>query len=800
MLQRHIVSITRRRAVPTTHWVLSAARATSLPLAPPIEPRQPQHRRSFSVQHVPRAPNYPPRPPNGQGGFPIGNIFGGQQQREPGAALKEHGVDLTALAKEGKLDPVIGRDDEIKRTLQILSRRTKSNPILTGPAGVGKTAIIEGIAQRLVAGEVPESLKDMKIISLDLGSIMGGTAVRGSFEEKVRNLIQDMEEQKEHAIIFIDEIHQLLGLGKAEGSLDAGNMLKPALARGLRLAGATTLEEYRRTIEKDAALTRRFQPVLVEEPTVEQTITILRGLKHKYEIHHSVAVSDAALVTAAVSGNRYITERNLPDSAIDLVDEACATVRLARESKPDELEALERHITELQIELSSLGKDQDEVSRSRREVIESEVKDLEAKAKEMEQTWRQERAKSQEIQQAREELERRRFELEEAQRQNRFDEASKLRYETIPNLERKIPEDGEADSSRVTSADVAKVVAKATGIPVSTLLRGDRARLLQLEDVLRERVVGQDHAVEAVSEAIRLSRAGLHSAKRPIASFLYLGPTGVGKTELSKALAVELTGQEKNLITINMSEYHDKHTVSRLIGAPPGYVGFEDAGALTEAVRRHPYSIVLFDEFEKAAPEVANILLQVLDEGVLTDSQGRRVDFKNTVIILTSNIGSDILMHEDSTRPDGTVTETAKEAVLERVRSMYPPELLNRLDEQIVFNSLSPASIGEIVNLRLKEVQQALNSSERRVELLVEQGARDWLAKQGYQPRWGARALNRLIAKQVRQPLASALLKGTIRDGDVARVRLNEKGDALEVVDVHEPELVEPGQLDPQEA
>ncbi|KAK4049850.1 chaperone ATPase hsp78 [Microbotryomycetes sp. JL201] len=798
MLQRQMLTAARRRTVPTTHWVLRSA--TSLPPARPTL-RQCQQARPLSSSHSHRAPNYPPRPPNGQGGFPIGNIFGGQQAREPGAALKEHGVDLTALAKEGKLDPVIGRDEEIKRTLQILSRRTKSNPILAGPAGVGKTAIIEGIAQRLVAGEVPESLKDMRIISLDLGSIMGGTAVRGSFEEKVRNLIKDMEDEKDHAIIFIDEIHQLLGLGKAEGSLDAGNMLKPALARGLRLAGATTLEEYRRTIEKDAALTRRFQPVLVEEPTVEQTITILRGLKHKYEIHHSVAVSDAALVTAAVSGNRYITERNLPDSAIDLVDEACATVRLARESKPDELEALERHITELQIELSSLGKDQDEVSKSRREVIENEVKELEAKAKAMESTWRQERAKSQEIQQAREELERRRFELEEAQRQGKFDEASRLRYETIPNLERKIPEDGEGtDSGRVTSADVAKVVAKATGIPVSTLLRGDRARLLQLEDILRERVVGQDHAISAVSEAIRLSRAGLHSAKRPIASFLYLGPTGVGKTELSKALAVELTGQEKNLITINMSEYHDKHTVSRLIGAPPGYVGFEDAGALTEAVRRHPYSIVLFDEFEKAAPEVANILLQVLDEGTLTDSQGRKVDFKNTVIILTSNIGSDILMHEESTRNDGTVTETAKEAVLERVRSLYPPELLNRLDEQIVFNSLSPQSISEIVNLRLREVQHALNTSERRVELLVEQGARDWLAKEGYQPRWGARALNRLIAKQVRQPLASALLKGTIRDGDVARVRLNSAGDALEVVDVHEPELVEPGQLDIQDA
>ncbi|KAK4050193.1 chaperone ATPase hsp78 [Microbotryomycetes sp. JL221] len=801
MLQRHLASAARKRLhVQPTHWVLSHAwpprpATTSLPSS---SPRPTRLISTTSRQH---APNYPPRPPppgGGQGGgFPIGNIFGQQQQREPGAALKEHGVDLTALAKEGKLDPVIGRDEEIKRTLQILSRRTKNNPVLIGPAGVGKTAIVEGIAQRLVAGEVPESLKDRRIISLDLGSIMGGTAVRGSFEEKIKNLINDIQDEKDKAIIFIDEIHQLLGLGKAEGSLDAGNMLKPALARGLQLAGATTVDEYRRTIEKDAALTRRFQPVLVEEPTVEQTITMLRGLKHKYEIHHSVAVSDAALVTAAVAGNRYITERNLPDSAIDLVDEACATVRLARESKPDELEALQRHITELQIELSSLGKDQDDASKSRREVIESQVKDLESKAQSMESTWRQERSKSQEIQQAREELEKRRFELDEAQRQGKFDEASRLRYETIPNLERKIPDDGEGtDAGRVTSADVAKVVAKATGIPVSTLLRGDRARLLQLEDILRQRVVGQDPAISAVAEAIRLSRAGLHSAKRPIASFLYLGCTGTGKTELARALAVELTGQEKNLITINMSEFHDKHTVSRLIGAPPGYVGFESAGMLTEAVRRHPYSVILFDEFEKAAPEVANILLQILDEGTLTDSQGRKVDFKNTVIVLTSNIGSDILMHDDSIRSDGTVTDTAKEAVLERVRSLYPPELLNRLDEQVVFNSLSPQSIANIVTLRLKEVQQALNTSERRVELLVEQGARDWLAQHGYEPRWGARALNRLIAKQVRQPLASALLKGTIRDGDVARVRLNDKGNALEVVPIHEPELVEQGQLE----
>ncbi|GAA5971845.1 hypothetical protein JCM21900_002975 [Sporobolomyces salmonicolor] len=749
-----------------------------------------------SPRNLPPRGGAPPPPPGGGGGFPIGNIFGGGQKREPGKALEENGVDLTALAREGKLDPVIGREKETKRCIEILSRRSKNNPLLIGAAGVGKTAIIEGLAQKIVAGEVPESLKDRRLISIDLSTLMSGTAIRGSFEEKMSNLIKDLEEAPD-VIAFIDEIHQILNLGKAEGSLDAANMIKPSLARGLQIAGATTLDEYRRSIEKDAALTRRFQPVLVDEPSVEQAVTMLRGLKPKLEVHHGVTISDSALVTAAVMSNRYISERHLPDKAIDLVDEAAASLRIRKESAPEELDNLRRTILTLQIELSSLGKDTDELSKTRRDAIEGELKHLQQQADEMERVWKAERDRAEEIRRTREEIEIRRFELEDAQRKGDFQRASELRYAVLPQLERKLPKEGEegtsSEGARVTADDVAMVVSKATGIPTSTLLRGDRTRLLDLESILSQRVKGQKPAINAVAAAIRLSRAGLHPGNRPVASFLFLGQTGTGKTELAKALAAELTGSEKNLITINMSEYQDKHTVSRMIGAAPGYVGYENAGQLTEAVRRKPYSVVLFDEFEKAHRDVANILLQVLDEGSLTDSAGRKVDFKNTTIILTSNIGSDILAEDKSTIPDGTVTELAKGAVLERVQSLYPPELLNRLDEQVVFNSLSPESIAAIVDLRLAELQSLLKASsaapERHIKLLVEQGARDWLAQNGYQPQWGARALNRLINKQVRTPLASAILRGTIRNGDTARVRLNQKGDGLEVVELHEPEL-----------
>ncbi|GAA5934713.1 hypothetical protein JCM10213_007842 [Rhodosporidiobolus nylandii] len=773
--------------------------------------------RTFSTTPPSRLPprgGAPPPPPpggggggGGGGGFPIGNIFGGGQKREPGQTLEQHAVDLTALAKEGKLDPVVGRDPETKRMIEILSRRSKNNPLLVGPAGVGKTAIVEGLAQKIVAGEVPESLKEKRLLSIDLSSIMSGTAVRGSFEEKFGNLIKDLEES-EDVIAFIDEIHQIMGLGKAEGSLDGGNMLKPALARGLQIAGATTLDEFRRTIEKDAALTRRFQPVMVDEPSVEQAVTMLRGLKPKLEVHHGVTISDSALVSSAVMAHRYLSERRLPDSSIDLVDEAAAALRLRKESPPDELDALKRTITTLEIELTSLGKDTDQLSLARRSAIEGELADLKAQAGEMERAWRGERERAEEIRSTREEIERRRWELEEAQRRGDFGRASELRYSVLPGLEAKLPKEGEegaaqgqgeGEGARVTSDDIARVVSKATGIPVTTLQRGGAAsRLLDLENILSTRVKGQEPAVHAVASAVRLSRAGLHMGNRPVASFLFLGQSGTGKTELSKALAAELTGSERNLVTINMSEYQDKHTISRLIGAPPGYVGFEDAGQLTEQVRRKPFSVVLFDEFEKAHKDVANILLQILDEGRITDSQGRVVDFKNTTIVLTSNIGSDILAESGATLPDGTVTDKAKEEVLQRVASMYPPELLNRLDEQIVFNSLSPSTLSDIVSLRLNEVQHTLNNSpsapERRISLLVEQGARDWLAQNGYEPRYGARALTRLVDRQVRRPLAELLLKGELESGDTARVRLDAEGSGLEVVPVKATKASEPAE------
>lgn len=732
----------------------------------------------------------------------MGNIFGGGQKREPGQALKENSVDLTALAKEGKLDPVIGRAEETKRVIEILSRRSKNNPLIVGPAGVGKTAIIEGLAQKMASGDVPESLKGKRLVSIDLSSLMAGTGVRGSFEEKMKNLIQDLEESSD-TIAFIDEIHQLLGLGKAEGSLDAGNMLKPSLARGLQISGATTLNEYRQTIEKDAALTRRFQPVMVEEPSVEQAVTMLRGLKPKLEVHHGVTISDAALVSAAVLSNRFIAERHLPDKAIDLVDEAAASLRLRKESPPEELDALKRTITTLQIELSSLGKDTETSATERRAAIESELEVLKRDADEMERAWRAERERAEEIRRVREEVERRRFELEDAQRRGDYQRASELRYSVLPELEKKLPTEGpegakaSGEGARVTSDDVARVLSKMTGIPTTTLQRGDRARLLDLEQVLGARVKGQEPAISAVASAIRLSRAGLHPGNRPVASFLFLGQTGTGKTELAKALAAETTGTERNLITINMSEYQDKHTVSRLIGAAPGFVGFEEAGQLTEQVRRRPYAVVLFDEFEKAHKDVANILLQILDEGNLTDSHGRKVDFKNTTIILTSNIGSSILAEKGATLPNGQVTELAKEEVLNLVQTMYSPELLNRLDEQVVFNSLSPESIAKIVDLRLEEMQRTLNHSssapDRHIALVVDTEARNWLAEHGYEPKWGARALNRLINREIRKPLSEVILRGELTNGDTARIALKADGSGLEVVPIHvaKPEDVE---------
>ncbi|KAG7449576.1 P-loop containing nucleoside triphosphate hydrolase protein [Guyanagaster necrorhizus] len=717
-------------------------------------------------------------------------------QHQKGEALKEYSVDLTEMAKKGKLDPTIGRDEEIRRTIQILSRRTKSNPVLIGPPGVGKTAILEGLASRIVAKEVPESLHNKRVLSIDLSAIMAGSGIRGQFEEKFKALIRDIEDEARNVICFIDEVHTLFNLGKAEGSIDAGQMIKPALARGLQLVGATTRDEYRKTIGKDAALERRFQPVQIDEPTVEATISILRGLKSRYEVHHGVEISDAALVTAAVYSARYISDRFLPDKAIDLVDEAASALRLAQESKPDELEALDRDIMTLQIELESLKNESDIFSVERRQKVEADLAAKREEASRLTSIWKTERARLDRIKDLKERLENAKHQLEVAQRQGQYELASRLRFSTIPELERQLPDesaerpDGESESplamlhDRVTSNDIARVVAKATGIPVQSLLKGERDKLVHMEDTLRQRVVGQDHVVRAVSDAVRISRAGLQVPNRPVASFLFLGPTGVGKTELCKALAGFLFNDEhRGLININMSEYHDRHTISRLIGAAPGYVGFEEGGQLTEAVRRKPYAVILLDELEKAHKDVTMILLQILDEGSITDSQGRKVDFKNTIICLTSNLGIDILAHSTSCNEDGVVTPDAREEVFERTSSYFPPELLNRLDTMLVFNKLSRQSILQVVSLRLNDVADRLKN--RRITLDVDEDARGWLAKQGYSEIYGARAIARVVRTDVLFPLAQKLLRGTIRDGDTVVIRTSSEGKTLLIQDNH---------------
>lgn len=725
------------------------------------------------------------------------NMFG--QQHQKGEALKEYSVDLTELARQGKLDPTIGRDEEIRRTIQILSRRTKSNPVLIGPPGVGKTAILEGLASRIVAKEVPESLQNKRVLSIDLASIMAGSGIRGQFEEKFKALLRDIEDEAGNVICFIDEVHTLFNLGKAEGSIDAGQMIKPALARGLQLVGATTPDEYRKTIGKDAALERRFQPVTIDEPSVESTISILRGLKPRYEVHHGVEISDGALVTAAVYGARYISDRFLPDKAIDLVDEAASALRLAQESKPDELEALDRDIVTLQIELESLKNETDVFSVERRNKVEDTLAKKRAEAARLEEVWNAERAKLQKIKDVKARLEQAKHELEVAQRQGQYERASQLRFATIPELEKQLPKESERAQEgeeredgltmlhdRVTSSDISRVVAKATGIPVQSLLKGEREKLVNMEDALKQRVVGQDHVVAAVSDAVRISRAGLQAPNRPVASFLFLGPTGVGKTELCKALAGFLFNDEqRGLININMSEYHDRHTISRLIGAAPGYVGFEEGGQLTEAVRRKPYAVVLLDELEKAHKDVAMILLQILDEGKITDSQGRKVDFRNTIICLTSNLGSDILAHTSASGADGVVTPQARDEVLARTAEYFPPELLNRLDSMLVFNKLSRASILQVVDLRLRDVAERLQT--RRITLDVDDGARAWLADQGYSDVYGARAIARVVRTKVLFPLAQKMLKGTIRDGDTVKIRAGE-GDSLDIQDNHPPD------------
>ncbi|KAG9046605.1 chaperone ATPase hsp78 [Tulasnella sp. UAMH 9824] len=754
----------------------------------------------------------PNGPPGGQGGGFPGFQF--NQTPQKGEALKEFSIDLTELAREGKLDPVIGRDEGAifqvslpKRTLILMGPvtrdsaddpETKSNPVLLGNAGVGKTAVVEGLASRIVSKEVPESLHNKRVLSLDLASLVAGSGIRGQFESKFKALLRDIEEASDDVICFIDELHMLLNLGKAEGSVDAGQMIKPPLARGtLHLVGATTPDEYRKTISKDPALDRRFQPVQIEEPTVESTISILRGLRSKYELHHGVEISDGALVTAAVYGARYITERHLPDKAIDLVDEAASSLRLTLESKPDELEALDREIVTLQIELESLRKETDIFSVERREKVEATLAEKRKQASDLTATWQAERARIHELREVKRKLEESKYELEVAQRQGEYEKASRLRYQTIPELESKLSKESSAEQTaaeedaqqnllhdRVTAADIGRVVSKATGIPVQNLLKGEREKLLHMEDSLRQRVVGQDHVLTGVSDAVRIARAGLQNPNRPVASFLFMGATGTGKTELAKALASFLYNDEhRGLITINMSEYHDRHTLSRLIGAAPGYVGFEEGGQLTEAVRRRPYAVLLLDEVEKAHPEVSQILLQILDEGSLTDSQGRKVDFKNTIIILTSNLGSDVLADPSSTLENGVVTDAAKDQVVARASEYFAPELLNRLDSIQVFNKLSRESILEVVSLRLRDVLDRVR--DRRISLDIDDKAKEWLAQAGYSDAYGARAIARVVRTKVLFPLAKKLLDGTIRNGDAVVIRVSEDGKDIVIQDNH---------------